>query len=126
MKFFKKLASLIMTGIKIETGCLSPYLSAKVNGQIATVEAKTTDFITLAAGIFSDIQVAGIGANLTNEQKLLAAVPLIAKELRATELFLGHEIPKEKLDEFNEKVKGLTTNLFDAINMLKTDNIKTA
>lgn len=125
MKFLAKLASIIMAGIKIESG-LTPSLTSKVNGQIATVEAKATDFITLATGILSDIQVAGIGANLSNEQKLCAAVPLIAKELRATEVFIGHEISKDKLDAFNAAVKGITSNLVDAINTLKTDNIKIA
>lgn len=125
MKFLAKLASIVMAGIKIEAG-LTPYLTAKVNGQVASVEAKATDFITLATGILSDIQVAGVGAGLTNEQKLLAAIPLIAKELRATETFLGHEIPNDKLDAFNAAVKGITSNLVDALNTLKTDNIKTA
>jgi hypothetical protein len=125
MKFLAKLASIVMTAIKVESG-LTPYLTAKVNGTIATVESKATDFITLATGILSDIQVAGIGAGLTNEQKLAAAVPLIAKELRATETFLGHEIPADKLDAFNAAVKGITSNLVDALNTLKTDNIKTS
>ena len=125
MKFLARLASIVMAGIKIESG-LTPYLTSKVNGQITAVENKAVDFITLASGILSDIQVAGIGAGLTNEQKLAAAVPLIAKELRATETFLGHEIPNDKLDAFNAAVKGITSNLVDAINTLKTDNIKTA
>lgn len=128
MKFLSLLAKYAIEGTQILTG-FQPYISAfnpKAGAITAAIEQRASDSLTLIGKVVADIQVAGISASLTNEQKLAAATSLVAKIIRESELFIGHDIDHAKIDQFNAAITGITSNFVEALNSLKTDNIKTA
>lgn len=122
MKFLDYIAKLVIQGSQILIG-FQPFIST-LNPKAQEGAQKASDSLTEIGKIVAMIQVSGVSAGLTNEQKLKAAAPLVAKVIRESELFVGHSIPDDKLALFNAKVEALTSSFVDTINLLSTDGIK--
>lgn len=122
MKFLSKLGEALIKGLTLVTAFQAPVsiLSPKAGSVMGTA----ADTMTQIAGVAVIIEAAAKNGAMSNEQKLLGAIPSVRQILLSSPLMAGHKIPDDKLKEFDDIVSRQTSVIVDMINLFNPDAIE--
>lgn len=124
MPFLKKLGQILTTGLKIvaQAQGLLPFIP-NLPGQVGAIVGEVKSELELMASSVVQVEMMGNALALPGAQKLTALEPQITQVFLNSRLMAHRKVKDEA--KFKAAMRGLASNLVDALNSLDEDGIDT-